>query len=56
MHGIQGKYLVACNAKGILTAMKWSWRLGRFAGIDVYVHITFFILMLAGIVALDSGT
>jgi len=25
--------------------MKWSWRLGRFAGIDVYVHATFLILI-----------
>lgn len=26
--------------------MKWSWKLVRFAGIDVYVHATFFILIL----------
>jgi Zn-dependent protease len=25
--------------------MKWSWRLGRIAGIDVYVHFTFLILL-----------
>ncbi len=25
--------------------MKWSWRIGRFAGIDVYVHATFFLLI-----------
>ena len=25
--------------------MKWSWRLGRFAGINVYVHATFLILI-----------
>jgi len=25
--------------------MKWSWKLGRFAGIDVYIHGTFFILI-----------
>jgi len=25
--------------------MKWSWKLGRFAGIDVYVHFTFLILI-----------
>lgn len=25
--------------------MKWSWRLVRFAGIDVYVHATFLILL-----------
>ncbi len=26
--------------------MRWSWRLGRFAGIDVYVHATFLLLIL----------
>ncbi len=26
--------------------MKWSWRLGRFAGIDVYVHATFLMLLV----------
>ena len=25
--------------------MKWSWKLTRIAGIDVYVHATFFILI-----------
>lgn len=25
--------------------MKWSWKLGRFAGIDVYLHTTFFLLI-----------
>ena len=25
--------------------MKWSWKLGRLAGIDVYVHATFLILL-----------
>ena len=25
--------------------MKWSTKLGTFAGIDVYVHATFFILL-----------
>jgi len=25
--------------------MKWSWKLGCFAGIDVYVHATFFLLI-----------
>ena len=25
--------------------MKWSWKLGNFAGIDVYLHITFFLLI-----------
>jgi Zn-dependent protease len=31
------------NEKGI--AMSWSWRIGRIAGIDVYVHFTFLILL-----------
>ena len=26
--------------------MKWSWKITRIAGIDVYVHATFFILIL----------
>lgn len=26
--------------------MRWSFRIGRFAGIDVYVHATFFLLIL----------
>jgi Zn-dependent protease/predicted transcriptional regulator len=25
--------------------MKWSWKIGRFAGISVYVHATFFLLI-----------
>ena len=25
--------------------MKWSWKLGRFAGIEVRVHATFLILL-----------
>ena len=25
--------------------MKWSWKLTRIAGIDIYVHATFFILI-----------
>ncbi len=25
--------------------MKWSWKIGRFAGIDVYLHTTFFLLI-----------
>jgi Zn-dependent protease len=25
--------------------MKWSWKLGRIAGIDVYMHATFLILL-----------
>lgn len=25
--------------------MKWSWRIGRFAGIDVYMHATFVLLI-----------
>jgi Zn-dependent protease/CBS domain-containing protein len=26
--------------------MKWSWKLGKFAGIDVYVHATFILLLV----------
>ena len=25
--------------------MKWSWKIGRLAGIDVYIHATFLILL-----------
>src|ERR1700730_15275089 len=25
--------------------MKWSWRIGRIAGIDLFMHVTFLILM-----------
>ncbi len=25
--------------------MKWSWKIGRFAGIDVYLHMTFLLLI-----------
>ena len=31
--------------------MKWSWKLGKFAGIDVYLHATF-ILLLAWIASM----
>ena len=31
--------------------MKWSWKLGRFAGIDVFIHATF--LLLIGWIALS---
>src|SRR5258708_19131750 len=27
------------------TAMSWSWRIGRIAGIDVYIHYTFLLLL-----------
>ncbi len=26
--------------------MRWSWKIGKFAGIDLYVHATFFLLIL----------
>lgn len=26
--------------------MKWSWRIGRIAGVDIYIHATFLILLL----------
>jgi Zn-dependent protease len=38
--------------------MKWSWKLGRIAGIDIYVHATF-VLLLAWVALADyqlSGT
>ncbi|MFT3892861.1 MAG: site-2 protease family protein [Anaerolineales bacterium] len=25
--------------------MKWNWKIGRFAGIDVYVHVTFLLII-----------
>lgn len=31
--------------------MKWSWKIGRFAGIDVFMHVTF--LLLIGWIALS---
>jgi len=31
--------------------MKWSWRIGRFAGIDVFIHATF--LLLVGFVGIS---
>ena len=36
--------------------MSWSWRIGRIAGIDVYVHFTFFLLLayFAGAFYIDS--
>ncbi|MGE0406391.1 MAG: site-2 protease family protein [Candidatus Korobacteraceae bacterium] len=34
--------------------MKWSWKLGRFAGIDVFVHATFVLLL--GWIALSHWT
>ena len=33
--------------------MRWSLKIGRFAGIDVYVHATFFLLIL-WVIALHS--
>ena len=32
--------------------MKWAWKLGRFAGIDVYIHATF--LLLIGFIGFSS--
>lgn len=36
--------------------MKWSWRIGRFAGIDVFVHATFLLLILWVAVSHWTGT
>ncbi|MGB9692680.1 MAG: site-2 protease family protein [Candidatus Sumerlaeaceae bacterium] len=27
--------------------MKWAWKIGRWAGIDVYIHVTFVVLLAA---------
>jgi Zn-dependent protease len=37
--------------------MSWSWRIGRIAGIDVYIHFTFFLLLawVGGAYYLESG-
>ncbi len=32
------------NQNGVET-MKWQWKLGRFAGIDVYIHATFLLII-----------
>src|SRR5215510_1472764 len=26
--------------------MKWQWKLGRFAGIDVFIHVTFLLILV----------
>ena len=33
------------NRRGEAPPVKWSAKLGRFAGIDVYVHATFLLLL-----------
>src|SRR5271165_2522195 len=38
--------------KGILSSMRMSWKLGRVAGIDLFVHPTFLFLFLP---ALSTG-
>ena len=36
--------------------MKWSWHIGRVAGIDLKIHLTFFFLLLwVGFSAASSG-
>jgi Zn-dependent protease/CBS domain-containing protein len=30
----------------VWAAMRWSWKIGRIAGIDVYMHVTFLLLIL----------
>ena len=27
--------------------MKWAWKIGKWAGIDVYIHVTFVVLLAA---------
>src|ERR1051325_1551989 len=39
---------------GSIGCMKWSWRLGRIAGIGIYMHVTF--LLLLGWVAMRAYT
>jgi len=34
------------RAVGKEEEMKWSWRIGRLLGIDVYMHATFLILLV----------
>ncbi len=38
--------------------MKWSIKLGRFLGIDVYLHVTFllFLVFIAGLYAMEGGS
>lgn len=36
----------------LMYSMKWSWKIGQFAGIGVYMHATF--LLLVGWVALSG--
>ena len=39
--------------------MKWSWKIGEFRGIGVYMHATFLILIgrgeLMGLVTMDNA-
>lgn len=36
--------------------MKWSWRIGRLFGIDIYLHTTFLVLLAAvGLIAMYQG-
>ena len=41
---IRGEMKAEEEKKGGM-AMSWSWKLGRIAAIDVYVHFTFFLLL-----------
>src|SRR2546427_2908632 len=34
-----------CRGPGRATEMKWSWKFGTVAGIGLYVHATFFLLI-----------
>jgi Zn-dependent protease len=40
-----GAVAMARMMRTLRAVMKWSWKLGRFAGIDTYVHATFLLLI-----------
>jgi Zn-dependent protease len=40
-----GTEIAPCWNKGDSPKVKWSWKLGRYAGIDVYIHMTFVLLI-----------
>jgi hypothetical protein len=38
---------VAVPAQGVEVSMKWSWKIGSYAGIGVYIHATFIMIQSA---------